>query len=240
MFPLLDQGAPNPLELFQIWLNLPAHSKMATPHFTMFWSQDIPRLRALDAAGRSTEVAVIAGRLGNTFGPAGVADVNKALAPPPASWAAQAESDVAICTIRMAPGARWTLPAAAQEGTRRMLYFFKGGQVSIAGQTVRSPVAIELRADAAVALMNSDTGDTGNRGGEAAEFLLLQGRPIGESVAQYGPFVMNTQAEISQALADYQRTRFGGWPWPDDAPVHGRDPARFARHPDGREERPAD
>jgi quercetin 2,3-dioxygenase len=231
MFPLLKQDAPNPLELFQIWLNLPAQSKMAAPHFTMFWSQDIPRLQALDAAGRSTDVALIAGRLGDAFERAQVADT---LSPPPDSWAAQAEADVAICTIRMAPGAFWTLPAAAQEGTRRMLYFFKGGQVSIAGQPLHSPAAIELRAEAAVELTNSDTGDT------EAEFLLLQGRPIGESVAQYGPFVMNTQAEIVQTLADYQRTRFGGWPWPDDAPVHGRDPARFALHPDGREERPGD
>jgi hypothetical protein len=49
---------------------------------------------------------------------------------------------------------------------------------------------------------------------------------------------MNTQAEIAQTMADYRRTQFGGWPWPDMAPVHGRDPARFARHPGGREERP--
>ena len=180
MFPLLDQGAPNPLELFQIWLNLPAHNKMAAP---------------------------------------------------PDSWAAQAEADVAICTIRMTPGASWTLPAAAQQGTRRMLYFFKGGSVSIGGQLVSGPAAIELRADTPAALLNGDT---------VSEFLLLQGRPIGEPVVQYGPFVMNTQSEIVLTLADYQRTRFGGWPWLDDAPVHGRDPARFARHPDGREERPAD
>jgi hypothetical protein len=49
MFPLLKQDEPNPLELFQIWLNLPAHNKMARPHFTMFWAPDIPRLQALDA-----------------------------------------------------------------------------------------------------------------------------------------------------------------------------------------------
>lgn len=226
MFPLLDATQANPLELFQIWLNLPAASKMAAPHFTMLWSQDIPRLISQDGEGRRTDVAVIAGRLGDAH-----ADVAEPLASPPDSWAAQPDADVAIWTIRMDAGARWTLPAATGHGTRRQLYFFKGQSVTVAGHQVNHASAIELQAGAAVELVNS--------GSAEAEFLLLQGRPIGEPVAQYGPFVMNTQAEIRQTLADYQRTQFGGWPWPDSAPVHGRDPARFARHPDGREERPA-
>ena len=223
MFPLLDQSAPNPLELFQIWLNLPARAKMAPPHFTMLWSQDIPRLTVNDAGGGVTEVAVIAGRLvsdAGAFAP---------LAPPPDSWAAQADSDVAIWTIGMAPGARWTLPAATGAQTRRRLYFFKGRSATVGGRAVNGSSVIELRASDTVELVNGE--------GEA-EFLLLQGQPIGEPVVQYGPFVMNTQAEIRQTLTDYQRTGFGGWPWPDSAPVHGRDPARFALRPDGDEERP--
>lgn len=232
MFPLLKTDAPNPLELFQIWLNLPASSKMSAPHFTMFWSEQIPRQLLTDALGRTTGVTVIAGQLqGASVNAAGVS-VSGPLAPPPDSWAAQADADVAIWTIRMAPGASWTLPAARGQGTRRQLYFFKGSAVSVAGQGVSQHAAIELRGDATLELKNEDQG-------EEAEFLLLQGRPIAEPVAQYGPFVMNTKAEISQAIADYQRTQFGGWPWPDSAPVHGRDPARFARHPDGREEKPA-
>jgi redox-sensitive bicupin YhaK (pirin superfamily) len=222
MFPLLDAGAPNPLELFQIWLNLPARSKMTDPHFTMFWSQDIPRQDFSDEQGRKTEVAVIAGRLGEAGAP---------LTPPPDSWAAQAEADVAIWTLRMAPGARWTLPAAAGKDTRRSVYFFKGTSISVAGQGVNSHAAMELRASEAVELVNT--------GSEVAEMLMLQGRPIGEPVVQYGPFVMNTQAEIAQTMADYQRTQFGGWPWDDSAPVHGRAPQRFAKHPGGREEQPA-
>jgi quercetin 2,3-dioxygenase len=218
MFPLLDAERDNPVELFQIWLNLPAASKMADPHFTMLWNEDMPRRAFLDAADRTTNVAVVAGRL------AGVADP---LAPPPASWAAQADSDVAIWTIRMDANAHWTLPAAEGASTKRMLYFFRGANVTIGGERVDAHSAIELDAQVPIELAN----------GEAeAEFLVLQGRPIGETVAQYGPFVMNTRAELEQAFADYQRTQFGGWPWPDDGPVHGAEPRRFARHVDQRVE----
>ncbi len=223
MFPLLKVDAPNPLELFQIWLNLPASRKMAAPYFTMFWSRDIPRHLSHDAAGRASEVTLIAGSMQEvaTLAP---------LPPPPDSWAAQADADVAIWTLRMDPGAHWTLPPAKGAQTRRTLYFFKGDALSVAGQPVRGHAAIELRADVSVALINGDA---------VGECLLLQGRPIAEPVAQYGPFVMNTQAEIAQAMADYRRTQFGGWPWPNAAPAHGLAPAHFARYPDGREEWPA-
>ena len=74
-------------------------------------------------------------------------------------------------------------------------------------------------------------------GDAECELLLLQGRPIGEPVVQYGPFVMNTRSQIQQAMADYQRTQFGGWPWKSDDPVHPREEGRFARHADGKIER---
>jgi redox-sensitive bicupin YhaK (pirin superfamily) len=220
MFPLLREDAANPLELFQVWLNLPRASKMAKPHFTMFWSGDVPRLAAKDAAGRETIVRVVAGALEGAGAP---------LPPPPESWAANAQADVAIWTIRMEPGATWTLPAAKGDGTRRTLYFFAGSSVRIAGEAVTAPSAIEVRAGDAIELAAGDA---------VAEFLLLQGRPIAEPVAQYGPFVMNTQAEIMQAMQDYRRTQFGGWRWQDAAPVHGREPKRFARYPDGTVEMP--
>jgi redox-sensitive bicupin YhaK (pirin superfamily) len=220
MFPLLKEDEANPAELFQIWLNLPAKSKMVKPHFTMFWSQQVPKLVAKDGAGRETVVAVVAGALEGAADP---------LAPPPESWAARDDADVAIWTIRMEPGATWTLPAAQGEGTRRTLYFFKGSSARVGGEPVTAPAAIEVRADTAVELV---------AGNAVAEFLLLQGRPIAEPVAQYGPFVMNTQAEIMQAMQDYRRTQFGGWSWPDMAPVHGGEPKRFAKYPDGRVETP--
>ncbi|HEY0033676.1 MAG TPA: pirin-like C-terminal cupin domain-containing protein, partial [Devosia sp.] len=228
MFPLLNDAQPNPLELFQIWLNLPASSKMSEPYFTMLWSQDLPRMTITDGHGRLAEVAVVAGRLAPAEGAGAPVD---ALPPPPSSWAAQAGSDVAIWTSKLEPGAQWTLPAAeGQRGTRRMLYFFKGSRVTVAGQAVTGHAALELRAGNAAVMTNT--------GADTAEFLLLQGRPIAEPVVQYGPFVMNTQAEIAQTMAEYQRTQFGGWSFDQTAPVHGKQPQRFARHPDGRVETP--
>lgn len=208
MFPLLNTDAPNPLELFQIWLNLPARRKMAAPHFTMLWNERIPRLEQ----GGAT-VTVIAGALPGAT----------PLPPPPESWAAEPEGDVAIWTLRLEPGARWTMPAAQGQGTRRMLYWFVGQALSLAGQALPGHAALEIVAHEALELVNT--------GSDAVECLLLQGRPIGEPVARYGPFVMNTQQEIMQAMQDYRRTQFGGWPWATHDPVHGSAPRRFARHP---------
>ena len=69
-----------------------------------------------------------------------------------------------------------------------------------------------------------------------SSILMLQGKPIGEPVMQYGPFVMNTKQEINEAFEDYHKTQFGGWPWPKFDQVHPREKSRFAKHSDGKEE----
>jgi redox-sensitive bicupin YhaK (pirin superfamily) len=218
MFPLLDPSQPNPLELFQIWLNLPSEDKLVKPHFAMLWDRTIPRRAFVDDAGRSTEVTVVAGRLADALAPS----------PPPRSWASRSDTDVAIWCIRMPAGASWTLPAAASPSTARTIYFFRGASLTIGDQRLPSHAAVALRSDVAVRL---------EAGPAECEILLLQGRPIGEPVVQHGPFVMNSQAEIQRAFDDYQRTRFGGWPWPADGPVHSRAEGRFAKHADGQVER---
>ncbi len=211
MFPLLRDDAPNPAELFQIWLNLPAKNKMAEPHFAMLWNRDIPRHTINDDAA-GTDVTIIAGAY----------DEAQPLAPPPASWAAQREGDVAIWLVRMDPRAGFTLPAA-KRGTQRMLYFFEGTSVQLAGTQLSVGHAAHVHSDA-LAIKNGAT---------QAQLLVLQGRPIGEPVAAHGPFVMNTRAELQQAFDDYQRTRFGGWPFGSDGPVHPRATPRHARFPHG-------
>ena len=215
MFPLLNADKPNRLELFQIWLNLPSRHKMAPPYFTMFWDRDVPRYRPPGAEG--VEVTVVAGALDGTAPPA----------PPPDSWAANPEGDVAIWLITLVPGAAWTLPPARNRQTVRTLYFFAGPKLDVAGRLITEPAAIDVAAGEPIRL-------TAPEGG--VEVLLMQGRPIGESVAQYGPFVMNTRAELETAFRDYRRTQFGGWPYDANDPVHPRDRGRFAKHADGRVE----
>jgi redox-sensitive bicupin YhaK (pirin superfamily) len=214
MFPLLNANGANPLELFQIWLNLPSSGKMVEPHFSMLWEEHIPK-----HVDNGAEMTVFAGKIDSIQAPPS----------PPKSWAARADTNVAIVTIKLAPGVRWTLPAT-QPGTNRTLYFFRGGSIKLDGRLLDRYAAAQLGTHAEVTMEN---------GADESEFLLLQGRPIAEPVAQYGPFVMNTRAEIQQAFTDYQRTGFGGWPWPSDEPVFPRTEGRFARHADGHLERPA-
>lgn len=216
MFPLLKQDQRNPLELFQVWLNLPAKSKMVEPHFKMLWGDSIPNFVHRDAAGKSTRVEVIAGRL----------DKYTAPAPPPGSWAADPKNHVAVWNIKLEPGARWTLPKT-EAGINRTLYYYSGTGLSVAGQIAPNYHRLVLRSELDIALVN---------GNNEASILMLQGRPINEPVMQYGPFVMNTKAEIQQAFDDYNRTKFGGWPWPKYDQVHPRTKGRFALHADGREE----
>ena len=102
------------------------------------------------------------------------------------------------------------------------LYFTEGAQLSAASRLIKVKSELTLRAGQSVQLLNPITS------GAPVELLVLQGRPLNEPVAKQGPFVMNTAAEIQQAFADYRRTQFGGWPWPQDAMVFPRDKGRFA------------
>ena len=216
MFPLLNREGENPAELFQVWLNLPKASKFVKPHFKMLWSEDIPIHKITGENGKSVEINVIAGEIDGVTPPL----------PAPDSWAADPENDVAIWTIKMEAGASWTLPIAGSDA-KRSLFFYRGSTLTLDGTEVASSQAIEVKSDAAIKIIN------GNSDGY---LLMLQGNPIKEPVAQYGPFVMNTQAEIQQAMSDYRRTEFGGWPWPRYDQVHPRTQGRFAKYIDGTEE----
>ncbi len=216
MFPLIYRDKPNPFEIFQIWLNLPKASKFVEPHFKMLWGESIPVIKEQDENGKTVQVEVVAGKIGDV----------SALDPTPDSWAANPENHVLILTIKLETGATWTLPKG-EKGLNRSLYFYKGSSIKLEGKEIPSNHAVQVRPEMDITLES---------GAEDCYLLVLQGKPINEPVAQHGPFVMNTQAEIYEAFEEYQRTQFGGWPWPEREQAHPRDKGRFALYADGREE----
>ncbi|MFZ1705656.1 MAG: pirin family protein [Saprospiraceae bacterium] len=214
MFPLIKDKEDNPLELFQIWLNLPAKDKMTKPHFKMLWGSQIPHVHTKDADGNKTMIEVIAGSLKE----------NTAPQPPPGSWAFNQENEVSILNIQMEANATFILSKAG-EGINRMLYFYEGDILLVGDTNVKSYHAIEVDSGQNIPL---------KAGSKQVKILVLQGKPIGEQVIQYGPFVMNSKEEIQKAFDDYHKTQFGGWPWDRYDKVHDRKLGRFAQHADGR------
>lgn len=216
MFPLLNSDKENPLELFQIWLNLPAKSKKVEPHFAMLWADMVPVYEYQDEHGKQTSVDLIAGRLGDMQAPN----------PAPDTWAADPENEVAIWTIKMEAGAEWTLPAA-KGAVNRSLYFYRGDELTVGDKVLGQGNIIDLEANQDAKLIAGD---------EDVYLLFLQGKPLNEPVVQHGPFVANSREGIQEIFREYQTTQFGGWPWPRPDQVHERERSRFAIHVDGREE----
>jgi redox-sensitive bicupin YhaK (pirin superfamily) len=166
---------------FQIWLNLPAATKMQAAHYRDIPAVDIP-VRELERGGFAK---LIAGTLRvadeDLVGP-GQSEVTEPI----------------IADIRVAPGDRLELPVPATH--QAMLYVFEGW-LAIEGRNVESAHSVLLGEGSMLRL---------GAGDEGARVLLLAGRPLNEPIAQYGPFVMNTQAEIEQALRDYRNGVLGG------------------------------
>jgi redox-sensitive bicupin YhaK (pirin superfamily) len=216
MFPLLKEDEKNELLLFQIWLNLPKAKKNVPAHFKMMWNEDIPLVEEKDENGRITRIKIISGSLGETHSPA----------PAPDSYAANPDHEVAIWLIHMEPGSKFTLPAVSGE-TNRSLFFYKGGTIAIEDQIIDAGHSLDLKPGVPFTYTNGDT---------PSALLFLQGKPLNEPVVQHGPFVMNSNQEIQEAVYQYQRTQFGGWPWPSTENTHPKEKGRFAIHADGREE----
>lgn len=213
MFPLLHQDKENTLELFQIWLNLPKKNKMVPPHFKMLWSEKIPKI----ITDTKVEVSLICGEF----------EGKKFYEAPKDSWASDAEHGVNILLVKMPAGSLFNYPKAKTDSSRS-LYFFEGSSIKVNGEMVLGKKAVFL----------DPTNDLMVESQETVEFLILEAKPIGEAVVQHGPFVMNTKQEILQAIHDYQRTEFGGWPWERHDMIHGSGTERFAKYPDGRIEKP--
>ncbi|MEM8927885.1 MAG: pirin-like C-terminal cupin domain-containing protein [Bacteroidota bacterium] len=147
----------------------------------------------------------------------------------PNSWTLNPQNEGAIWHIRLNPNGELQFPNAAF-GVNRTLYFYEGDSIFIGDDTIHSNygIALDPKQEAII-----------KTGSQEAKLLLLQGKPISEPIAQQGPFVMNTQAELRQAFEENRLPQFGGWPWPHPNNVHNKERGRFARYPNGNlEEKP--
>lgn len=160
---------------FQIWLNLPAATKMQPAHYRDIPAAQIP-VHELENGGF---VKLIAG----TLSLEGQELIGPGQSP---------RTEPIIADIRVAPGQAIDLPVPATH--QAMLYVFEGW-LAVDGQDVERAHSVLLGEGSELRIAAGDQG---------VRVLLLAGRPLGEPVAQYGPFVMNTQDEIEQALTDYR------------------------------------
>lgn len=214
MFPLLHEDKENTLELFQIWLNLPAKNKMVNPDFKMIWSNTIPRIQSPNC-----EITLISGAY----------EGKEYYSAPKNSWASDKNNEVNILLVKLNKNGEFKYPKATKN-KNRMLYFFEGPTITLNQQSITAKQALQLDSSQDLLIQSEST----------VEFLILDAMPISEPVAQHGPFVMNSREEIMQAFNDYQKTQFGGWKWPRRDMIHGslKERSKFALYPNGKSETP--
>lgn len=165
-----------PLEILQLWVNLPGRLKMVPPAYTGLQRQQIP---AIEVDGGRGTVNLISGEFHGQRGPI------------------ESLTGVAMMTVHLKPGGKVSLPTPP--GRAVFLYTVKG-EAQIDGEVVRLHHLVQL----------NDGPDSVTIEAQSVVTLLFgHAEPIGEPVVSHGPFVMNTRAEINQAIADYQQGKFG-------------------------------
>ncbi|HEX5650508.1 MAG TPA: pirin family protein [Steroidobacteraceae bacterium] len=174
----MPQQSEGRMRGFQLWINLPAREKMKPAAYRDIPSREIPTV-TLAAGG---EVRVIAGELEHegrrTSGPIG-----------------GLSTDPRYFDVRLPAGAVLTVPTPVQHNT--FLYVYEGD--AVVGDDAK-PLPYR-----AAGLLTPGDEVVLRAGAGGVRLLLLSGKPIGEPVVQYGPFVMNSAQEIQQAIIDYQR-----------------------------------
>jgi len=177
--PEQEQGR---MEGFQLWLNLPAADKMGTPGYRDIPTGEIPQLRLGGVTAR-----VIAGESHGVVG---------AVQKP--------HTEPLYLDLHLEAGA--SFEQALPPGHNAFVYVYRG-ELEIDSGVARTPVPRERMAVLANAADRD--GVRLQAGAEGSRALLIAGRPLNEPIAQYGPFVMNKQAEIFQAVEDFRAGKFG-------------------------------
>lgn len=173
----------------QLWVNLPRDQKMAPPRYQDLRSGSVGLASSHDG---SSIVRVIAGTVGGIEGPGST------------------YSPMTMAHATVAPGASLELPWRPDFNA---LAYVMSGRGRVAGQVVQGGQLVVLGAGDVIEVSAEDSQDSRALGG--LEVVLLGGQPIREPIAWAGPFVMNTEAEVRQAFADFRAGRLGAIPHGD-------------------------
>ncbi|HEY8648601.1 MAG TPA: pirin family protein [Candidatus Limnocylindria bacterium] len=171
----------------QLWVNLPAAEKWTPARYQDIAASAVTLVRSADGGAL---VRVIAGEIGGHRGPG------------------ETRTPIAYAHATLAAGARLDLPW--REDFNALVYALSGfGRVGAAGLAIESGQLAVFGPGGSLCIEALPGQDSRT---PSLDVLILGGRPIGEPVVQYGPFVMNTRDEIVQAIADYQSGRMGSIP----------------------------
>jgi redox-sensitive bicupin YhaK (pirin superfamily) len=163
---------------FQLWMNLPARDKMQTPNYQEFGGERLP---VVERPGLT--VKLIAGSLDGATGPV-----------------QQPATNPIYMDVRLDAGVDFVLPIPA--GHSAFVYVYEG---ALNVGTAREAATINAQE---LAVLGDGTEVKLAGRAPRTRAIVVAGRPLGEPVARYGPFVMNTREEIIQAFSDYQSGKF--------------------------------
>jgi len=212
MYPLVNKEGRNPNDITQIMINIPLERKNRENSVTTVWRDEIP---VVEKDG--VRVKVLCGEfMGESIE-----------SPSPLSWA-KIENGVRILRMDMPAGTSITFGPAA-EGANRNLYMVSGSAADVMGTKIMHNDRLKIDSQAEFTIINEGTD---------AVLWLLEGKPISQKMATFGPVTLGSVKEVREALDDIRKREYVDWPFDVIDKVHLEDTGRFIAYPDGTENRP--
>lgn len=212
MYPLIDQENDNPVHITQIMINLPLDRKNRPNSVNNVWSENIPVFR-----DDGKEVTLYCGSYGD----------KEIYSPNEESWAKK-ENSVRILKVVLQPGSVFTLEALA-DGVDRNVFFVSGKDAVMDGTGIKPNYRFKMVRKTATSITN---------GSEESEFWVLEGKPIGEKQASFGPVILKDLKEVRSSMYEIRVKEFQEWPWGVMDVTNPIEMGRELHRPDGTVEKP--
>lgn len=212
MYPLLDKENDNQVNITQIMINLPLERKNTGNQVNNVWSEDIPVVQS-----DGVTVTLYCGSFNG----------KSVYSPNEGSWATP-ENNVRIMKIEMEPEASFSLERVP-EGVNRNVFFVTGTSAVMDGTNISPNLRFKMRPGTDLEI---------NNGEDPSEFWVLEGKPIGEKQAAFGPVILSDLEEVRRSMYEIRVNEFPEWPWGLMDVTNPREMGRELHRKDGTVERP--